>query len=208
MSLTFVDEASVFREPGEFAALLERYRAGRTREQLLRAAGGQEMKDAWQACLLALGYQEWRRELTEVRICAPEQFPDFQLRILGVTFDFEATMVLEPGRRLGDEYRGDQTLGPPPIERPIGPLPMFDPTLLQAAVRAKAARGYDGHPHLAVYLNIGASGVAIGDAIRAAEIDESQAFESIWLIAGKHIGCVRTSSSLPSPGDWQRIPIV
>jgi hypothetical protein len=203
----FVTRASVFQEPGALAALVDAYAAGRTRDELLRAAGNQEYKDAWQACLLALGYQEWRRVLTEVRICAPDQFPDFQLRIEGRTFDFEATMILSPGRRMGDDYRGDATIGPPPIEHPGGVLPPFDPTLLLGAIRAKAARGYATRPHLLVYCNLDGAGVDHAGLVRLATIPEAASFESIWTIGGKFIGCVKSSEALPAPTMWCRIPI-
>jgi hypothetical protein len=207
MCPNFVAEASVFQEPGVYASMLERYRAGRTREELLRGAGGQEMKDAWQACLLALGYQEWRKEQTDVRICAPEQFPDLQVRVAGHVSDFEATMVMEPGRRLGDEYHGDRTPGPPPIRREQGALPPFDPELLRQAIRAKAGRRYAARPHLLVYLNLRASAPTYFAMVAESAIPEADSFESIWVIGGVHLGCLKRVPSLPSPEGWKRIPI-
>jgi hypothetical protein len=208
MNGSFVTRASVFQESGALAALVDAYAAGRTRDELLRAAGNQEYKDAWQACLLALGYQEWRRVLTEVRICAPAQFPDFQLRIEGHTFDFEATMILSPGRRMGDDYRGDTTMGPPPIEHPGGVLPPFDPALLSGAIKAKAARSYATQPHLLVYCNLDGADVDHAELVRATNIPEATSFESIWTIGGKYFGCVKSTTSLAAPAMWRRIPIV
>jgi hypothetical protein len=78
----------------------------------------QPLKDAWQGVMFAVGYQEYRRQLVEVRICVPERFPDFQVRIAEQTFDFEATMVMRKGRRMGDEFRDDKTPGPVRREKP------------------------------------------------------------------------------------------
>jgi hypothetical protein len=206
MPTDFVNEARVFQEPGAFANMLEPHRGALSRDEIYRRAGNQELKDAWQGVMFALGYQEAHRTLTEIRICAPDQFPDFQVRINATVFDFEATIVLEDGRRLGDDYRGDQTLGPVNKLKPDA-LPPFDPQQLRRAVANKAAKSYAAKPHLAVYLNLKGRSVALDDLVAAVTGSEGEAFASIWVITDHHIGCVKASGEIPSNPGWLRIPI-
>jgi hypothetical protein len=207
MSEDAARELSAFREPGEFLTLLERIRVGIPREEIYRNPKNQPLKDAWQGGMLALGYQEYRRTLVEVRICVPAEFPDFQLRIAGKTFDFEATMVLAEGRRMTEEYRNDSTPGPVRKEKPED-LPPFDSKQLVRAIAKKAAKQYAAKPHLAVYLNIRGKGVELSNLAAIAQGKDGNAFESIWFVSDHNFGCGKPSFSLVAPDDWARIPVV
>lgn len=201
-----IPELSEFREPGDFARRLDRLRAGLTRKELYGDPKNQVLKDAWQGAMFALGYQEFRRRLVEVRICAPDNFPDFQIRIDGKTFDFEATMILREGRRMAGEYRNDTTLGPVWKEKPSD-VPPFDPDELAKAIAKKAAKQYAGKPHLAVYFNTQGKGVELADLAGVAQGPDGNAFESIWIVTDHYIGAVKASAALVAPEGWFRIPI-
>lgn len=202
----FVARARQFQEPGEFAALLEGLRGGLTKQELYSQSGRQELKDAWVGAMFALGYQEWRHVLTEVRLCAPEQFPDFQIRLEGSVFDFEATTLYEPGRRLGSDYRGDRSSGPARVVPPTDPPP-FAATRVQEAISLKAEKNYAAMPHLAIYLNLRGSQVRLEDVVAASVCSAATAFASIWFITDHHLGCGKANSQLASPRSWMRIPI-
>lgn len=201
-----VHQLSRFLEPGEFVAQLERVRAGMSRERIYRDPKNQPLKDAWVGGMFALGYQEFRRALVEVRICAPERFPDFQVRTQGVTFDFEATMVLRAGRQMTAEYRQDAALGPARKEKPED-LPPFDERELADAIAKKAAKSYGGQPHLAIYLNTQGKSVELHNLAAEASTKNGEVFESIWFVTGHHIGCGKPSPLLLAPDDWFRIPV-
>lgn len=201
-----VRELSQFQEPGAFVQLFERARAGLARKEIYRNPKYQYLKDAWQGGMFALGYQEHRRQLAEVRICVPEQFPDFQLRVAEQAFDFEATIVLQKGRRMGDEFREDKATGPVQREKPEE-LEPFDLEGATAAIAKKARKHYGSRPHLCVYLNTQGRNVLLSDlASKAQEADGNQ-FESIWFLSDHYIGCGKQSSILPAPEGWFRIPI-
>lgn len=205
----FIKQAGSFREPGQFVTMLEGYRAGITQDDLFNRPRYKPLQDAWQAGLLALGYQENRRQLAEVRLVDPgDQFPDFQVRTNGSVSDFEATMVQLPGTKLGDEYKGVMERGGPQTEKPVV-LPEFEPNGLKEAIRLKADKHYSTSPHLCVFLNTRGRQVGAAQMIEWADIPEAQAFKSIWVIAGKYyLMCARPSADLGPLDQWFQIPVI
>ena len=206
----FMKFAGSFREPGAFTEPLERLRAGITQDALFNWPEYKPLKDAWFAALFSLGYQEWGRVLTEVLLCDPKnEFPDFQVRIRGQVFDFEATMAMRPGRLLGLLYKGTRVLGPPAWKRPES-LPEFDPRPFQDAIRKKATKHYSPKPHLLVYLSLLGKDVSDEVIRKAARIKEAEHFRSIWVVGGGtyYLMCAKRSDELPAFDGWFKIPVL
>lgn len=210
----FVIKASRFASPEELAELLERERADLTKEDFFNNPKHQPVKDAWQAAVFALGYQEILGKPVEVRLSSQERFPDFQLRVEGAVHDFEAVMVVR--QALGIEFRGDKSTGPVRANRPWS-LPPLDTGPLRTAVAKKVAKHYQGRVHLLVYLNAAGAGGDYAALAREVNEESRDAFESVWLLTfgnepgkagdGKNfIACARPSPLLaPAPG-WIEVP--
>ena len=106
--------------------------------------------EVWQAATFGIGYETLVDGPVGVRICHPEVFPDFRLRVDGQVFDFESTMTT--GTKLGKRYRGNIDVGAPRLRRPET-LPPFNPEWITEAVRKKAKKHYGSRVHLLVYVN-------------------------------------------------------
>ena len=210
----FVNQASRFNSPEELAELLERERAELTKEEFFNSPRHQPLKDAWQAAVFTLGYQQLVRRPVEVRLASADRFPDFQLRADGQVHDFEAVMVVRQG--LGKEYRGDHTTGPV-RSSPMPGLPALDMEPLRTAVAKKVAKHYQGRIHLLVYLNAEGAGAQYASLAHEVSDANQAAFESVWLLTfgtepgnpgdgRNYIACALPSPLLvPAPG-WIEVP--
>lgn len=203
----FVEKANVFQTPTQLAELLERHRANVARRDLYGNPRYQPVRDAWQAILLALGYEEIIGCEVEVRICAPDDFPDFQMRVGGAdgeVFDFEAVMALET--KLGEKYRGDQTKGP---QIPVRPeqYPVLNEQRVREVLRKKVGKTYGPGVNLAVYLNLKGGNVE-AEALSSIVLEETGGtFESVWMTTYEYISCAKPSSLLAKPEGWIKLPL-
>jgi hypothetical protein len=203
----FEKKASTFQSPEQMAKLLETSRSGIPKESFFNDPTLQPLKDAWIALVFGLGYQSHFDLPCKIRLCLPDRFPDFQLKLDPETFEFEATMVLAPGRRMGADYRGDRSTGPV-IKTRSGRLPPIDLRTIEEAVARKARKMYGQSVHLAVYLNTKGEAVHFSDLQKIAQGHYGQNFESIWFLSQHHLCCAKPSSNLRSQdfrprGNWQ-----
>jgi hypothetical protein len=202
----FERKASSFQSPEQMAKLLEISRSGIPKELFFNDPGLQPMKDAWIALVFGLGYQSYFDLPCEIRLCLPDRFPDFQLKLDPEIFEFEATMVLAPQRRMGEDYRGDRSTGPVTRTR-SGRLPPIDLRTIEEAVARKANKMYGHSVHLAVYLNAKGEAVQFSDLQIIAQGNHGQHFESIWFLSQHHLSCAKSSPKLGCIDGWSEIPV-
>lgn len=200
----FIRAASVFQRPEGLAKLLEAYRQNWTMHELFNNPKLKPFKEAWQAAVFGLGYEERTQQPVEVRICEPEPFPDFQVRVAGKVHEFESRLVTL--KRLGQEYRGDQRRGPQKVAKPRN-LPPFDPAPIRKAVQRKASKKYSGKVNLLLYVSFPAANVNYEDVAQAVSDGGAGTFESVWVVTSAHIYCPHPSPLLARCDGWLKLPI-
>jgi hypothetical protein len=209
----FIAEASKWGSPLRLAMLAIRERDETPREDFFKDPDHQAVEDAWQAAVFSLGYEQIVGLPIEVRLAAPEPFPDFVMRVGGLDVGFECVTVIR--RRLGEQFRGDREKGPIPARFPEN-LPEFDVGPIRNAAAAKAARNYQPPVHLLVHIDTKGANASHQAAAEAAREGAGDAFESIWLIGfGRPSGtdgsprwlilCAKESSVLARPTGWMEV---
>ena len=207
----FVDFASRFQHPEDLIERLEPLRARIPTAELLTSPKHKVLKEAWHAGVFGLGMrvafeEASAKEAVYVRLAEPEPYPDFQLRLLDQTYDFEVTSTTD--RATGELHRRSTRIGPPRpswiVDEEVPPL---DSAALAGIIRKKLEKHYaPPAPNLLVYVVEG-KGMTM-EAVRAA-VNEGGGvnFASVWVLTTTHLGVARPFAGFPDrPGGWWRIP--
>lgn len=119
-----------------------------------------------------------------VRLAGPtEQWPDGHVVAADKTHKVEITST-HGGRKLGQEYRGIQTMRMDPVENWVARANSI-PDHLRRVIEAKAKKNYGSPCWLIVYLNINEWGIRQAEtetAIEATKANFSNSFEAISVL--------------------------
>jgi len=127
------------------------------------------------------------KSVDRIRLAPPgEEWPDGQVRIGGKVENVEVTIALEPGRRLGAEYRFTAKTELDPIENWQKRAEDI-PSALEKAINDKIAKRYSdcGRMWLVVYLNINDYGIRQAEcetAIAAVKHRYSASFGDLFVL--------------------------
>lgn len=156
------------------------------------------------------------------KVCGPlelrmvdDQFPDFEMKVAARVFQFEVTMVTQPGRKMGkeaqqaekalEEYKATQNPGVLPV-KPYQPGlgEQMGPSWIAEAVARKARKGYQPQPHLLVYANFSANDLRTHDLQLCCQA-YSNSFASLWVLHGKRCKLLYSSPDFSCRvGIWYR----
>lgn len=129
---------------------------------------------------------------------------DFDLELDGVTYPFQVTEVMEPGRRRGDEYRDGDSIEVRDDDIELGTL--HGAAWVQAALAQKFAKRYAGvdRLNLLAYVNFAGRNQQYVDYCRTCAGVASK-FGSVWLLNGNTLCCIHPNELIPSWKGWMVI---
>jgi hypothetical protein len=189
-------------------ALLAKYRAirgGISAKEFFRSPKHQKTVEMWCAAHFARAYARY------VRPCAVliddvdvQTEVDFELELDGMCHPFQATEVMEPGRRRGDEYRNGDPVGSRDDDIESGTA--LGANWVRGGLENKLARGYAGvnKLNLLVYLNFVGRNQEY-PYLRGICRDVARQFASVWLLNGNTLCCIHPNANIPSWEGWMII---
>jgi hypothetical protein len=140
---------------------------------------------------------------TRVRL-ARGLFPDFQVMLGDLEFDFERVEADRPNRKRGCEYAEiARRVASGETDNPAFYNPWAEkrdvPDAVRRALIKKASKHYSTPPHLLVYVNFGnMSGPALNQAEGIALTEPwHEEFKSIWLLCGDQALCCTPRQNPP-----------
>lgn len=187
---------------------------------IVKAVNGAKMKEwreCWMAANFGMGYED-NVGLCKVLVLSSTDFPDFRISIEnGAEQDCESVMIMEPGRKLNDEYKNiekilnekgecSKTVTREEMLENGRKLPMLVKDVI-ANKKEKYSSKIACHTNLCIYVNINASPLDM-QAIRLACKEYESTFASVWLIGGGYMGTLFTSegSKLQSIDGFMEMP--
>lgn len=191
--------------PGELLAKYQEIRDSCTTDSFMRSPLHQKTQEMWCAAHFSKAYQTVAGDCWVHISEKDEQTPeDFWLEFKDVLHPFQIAMVVDPARRMGDEYKGviddknvsvleDWTTG---TEN--------GPSWIATRIAAKAEKyGEDSaRLNLLLYLNFTAYEQNHWQLRNEANL-HSEKFRSVWLLNGNAFCCIKEHENLPGFQLWQ-----
>jgi hypothetical protein len=146
---------SAWRSPSDFQTAVRALHRRTIRKVIFNNPRQKFLLDAWTLAKFA-----GREGVEKVRLAGPDdRFPDGYVRIAGERKNVEVTIADMPGRKMGDEYKIDDTgIEWDPVEDWVARADAI-PGALEAAVARKIAKRYSAPVLLVIYLNLDEYGI-------------------------------------------------
>lgn len=161
-------------------------------------------QEIWCAAHFALGYKKCVKNCKVIIYENDEQLVhDFELKIGDQLFPFQITECQKPGRRRGDEYKKSETFVK---SDNLSAGSEYGPKWIRTAIEKKYKKYYSGCQdiNLLVYINFAARDQQYN--ITKKECSEvSKHFNSVWLLVGNALCCIKSSTTLGGFNDWKSI---